>query len=270
MARTPRLKISESGIAHYHLMSRTNDRRFLFGKGGVKTELVAALRRAAAFSGIEIRAYAVMDNHFHVVCTVTRGDEAIPGEELLRRYGLLKGDGAADELAAHWKELSCAGFASALEEEQDRLRRRMGDISEFVKTFKEMFDRQYKRERAYCGSIWSGRFKSTLIEDGRYLAVCKRYVVLNPVRAGIVTMVKDYSWSWSEDDGRADGREVPDAWLLRRVVQIGCGGIFGSAAFVRRRLFGFGGLLRSSSASPHPVGDVAYSSHGWRLAQAAA
>ena len=118
--------------------------------------------------------------------------------------------------------------------------------------------------------MWSGRFKSTLIEDGRYLAVCKRYVVLNPVRAGIVTMVKDYSWSWSEDDGRADGREVPDAWLLRRVVQIGCGGIFGSAAFVRRRLFGFGGLLRSSSASPHPVGDVAYSSHGWRLAQAAA
>ncbi len=45
MARTRRIK--KNSDAHYHLMSRTNDRRFLFEKGEVKTELVSALRRAA-------------------------------------------------------------------------------------------------------------------------------------------------------------------------------------------------------------------------------
>ena len=81
MARTARMKLTGEGTAYYHLMSRTNDRRFLFEKGRVKTEMVAALRRAAAFSGIELKAYVAMDNHFHVVCKVTRGGGPVPGEE---------------------------------------------------------------------------------------------------------------------------------------------------------------------------------------------
>ena len=65
MARTRRIK--KDSDAHYHLMSRTNDRRFLFKSGEVKSELVSALRCAAEFCGVEIKAYAAMDNHFHVV-----------------------------------------------------------------------------------------------------------------------------------------------------------------------------------------------------------
>ena len=65
MARTRRIK--KDSDAHYHLMSRTNDRRFLFKSGEVKSELVSALRRAAEFCGVEIKAYAAMDNHFNVV-----------------------------------------------------------------------------------------------------------------------------------------------------------------------------------------------------------
>ena len=56
-------------------MSRTNDRRFLFAKGRIKTQLVDALKRAAAFSGVELEAYVAMDNHFHIVCMVVRGGE---------------------------------------------------------------------------------------------------------------------------------------------------------------------------------------------------
>ena len=52
MARTARMKLTGEGTAYYHLMSRTNDKRFLFEKGRVKTEMVAALRRAAAFSTV--------------------------------------------------------------------------------------------------------------------------------------------------------------------------------------------------------------------------
>ena len=63
MARTRRIKSEAVGTAYYHLMSRTNDKRFLFDRGRIKTQLVDALKRAAAFSGVEIDAYVAMDNH---------------------------------------------------------------------------------------------------------------------------------------------------------------------------------------------------------------
>ena len=53
MARTARIKKNGSGVAYYHLMSRTNGRKFLFDRGGVKTQLVDALKKAAAFSGVD-------------------------------------------------------------------------------------------------------------------------------------------------------------------------------------------------------------------------
>lgn len=52
MARTARVKENAAGTAHYHLMSRANDKRFLFEKGRAKDSLVDALKRAAESSGI--------------------------------------------------------------------------------------------------------------------------------------------------------------------------------------------------------------------------
>ena len=158
MARTARVKKTGNGTTYYHLMSRTNDKRFLFDQGRVKTQLVDALKCAAAFSGVEIDAYVAMDNHFHVVCKVVRTGEPISEDELLRRVAALKGERAAEELALHWKELRKTGMDAAVAEAQDRLRARMNDISEFMKTFKETFNVWYKRDRKYTGTIWSGRF----------------------------------------------------------------------------------------------------------------
>ena len=52
MARTARVKENAAGTAHYHLMSRADDKRFLFEKGRAKDSLVDALKRAAESSGI--------------------------------------------------------------------------------------------------------------------------------------------------------------------------------------------------------------------------
>ena len=269
MARTARIKKSGNGTARYHLMSRTNDRRFLFEKGRVKTQLVDALKRAAAFSGVELEAYVAMDNHFHIVCKVVRGGDALPEAELIRRVAALKGERAAEDLASHWEELRGIGMDSAVAEAQDRLRARMNDVSEFIKTFKELFNVWYKREHGYSGSIWDGRFKSTLVEDGRYRAICMRYVYLNPVRAGMVKHAADYSWSWiATPDGTSAG-SVPDERLMRRVAQIGAGKIFGSLAFVTATAFALGDRFRSRSVTAREVGELGYATHGWRLAKAA-
>ena len=269
MARTARVKKTGNGTSYYHLMSRANDRRFLFEKGKVKTQLVDALKRAAAFSGIELDAYAALDNHFHVVCRVERSDEPIPEDELLRRVAILKGERAAEELAEHWRELREIGMESAVREAQERLRSRMNDISEFMKTFKEIFNVWYKRERKYTGTIWSGRFTSTLIEDGQYRATCMRYVYLNPVRAGIVKRAGDYAWSWiATFDGRFAG-SVPDERLMRRVAQIGGGKIFGGYEFVTSNAFSLGDRFRSRSVTARVVAELGYATHGWRLARQA-
>ena len=45
------------------------------------------------------------------------------------------------------------------------------------------------------GSLWEGRFKSSLIDSERYLFTCHRYIELNPVRAGIVGHPSAYAWS---------------------------------------------------------------------------
>ena len=267
MARTSRVKKNTAGTAYYHIMSRTNDKRFLFEKGRVKSSLVDALKRSAAFSGIELKAYAGMDNHFHVVCKVVRTDEPIPESELLRRVAILKGEKAADDLAEHWQELRSMGLSTMVDTAQDRLRGRMNDISEFIKTFKEVFNIRFKREREYTGSIWSGRFKSTLIEEGRYLAICCRYVYFNPVRAGVVKRASEYVWSWISLSDQPFAGSVPDWRLMRRVAQIGDGKIFGSVEFVREAAFALGDRFRSRSVAARAVGELGFATHGWRLAK---
>lgn len=45
------------------------------------------------------------------------------------------------------------------------------------------------------GTLWEGRYKSSVIDSENYLLTCCRYIELNPVRAGIVTAPSDYPWS---------------------------------------------------------------------------
>ena len=97
MARTRRIKLD--GDMNYHVMSRTNDRQFLFKSDSVKTELADALRRAAAFCGVALKAYAVMDNHFHAIVRVTKPRGPVGANELLRRVGILRGERAMHSLA---------------------------------------------------------------------------------------------------------------------------------------------------------------------------
>ncbi|NRR31139.1 transposase [Oxalobacteraceae bacterium] len=56
------------------------------------------------------------------------------------------------------------------------------------------------------GGLWQGRFKSSFIQEERYLMVCQRYIELNPVRAGMVLFSGGYRWSSyrCNADGKAD------------------------------------------------------------------
>ena len=234
MARTARIKSIGEGTAYYHLVSRASNRQFLFRKSAAKDRLAELARKAAEFSGIKIVAFAAMDNHYHILCKVTRTGEPIPQEEILRRVGVLKGSKAVEALAEHWRELAAAGFDATLESELDRYRARMNDVSAFMKTMKELYAIWYNREYGYSGSVWSGVFKSTMVEGGRYLEYCRRYILTNPVRAGIVSQAKDYRWVWGAKAEETEGFTgcLPEWSVAAKVTQVGAGKIFGSEAFV--------------------------------------
>jgi len=59
--------------------------------------------------------------------------------------------------------------------------------------------RRYVRYINECyrrtGTLWEGRYKSTLIDSEHYLLLCGRYIELNPVRAGMVEDPGQYRWS---------------------------------------------------------------------------
>jgi REP element-mobilizing transposase RayT len=90
--------------------------------------------------------------------------------------------------------------------------------------YTQAFNRRHRR----VGPVLQGRYKSILVEKDAYLRELCRYVVLNPVRAGMVAAVKD--WHWSSYLPTA-GRMPCPPWLHAAAVR----GWFGEGAAARKR-----------------------------------
>ena len=75
--RFPRVKAE--GQSFYHCVSRVVDRQFIFqttGYGSPEAErFVLLMRRLEAFSGVRVLTYALMSNHFHLLCEVPQAQE---------------------------------------------------------------------------------------------------------------------------------------------------------------------------------------------------
>jgi len=146
---------------------------------------VDKIKALSAIFCIDICAYAVMNNHYHLVlkidldkakslsqkdiisrwCQITKGhavatkymngDALIDGEMML-----------LDNLLAEWHE-------------------RLSSISWFMRCLNEEIARKANREDECKGAFWEGRFKSQALLDEQALLACMMYVDLNPIRAGI-------------------------------------------------------------------------------------
>jgi putative transposase len=53
------------------------------------------------------------------------------------------------------------------------------------------FNKKYQRN----GTIWQGRFRTSVIDSEQYFMACSRYIEHNPVRAGLAARYEDYPWS---------------------------------------------------------------------------
>lgn len=68
-------------------------------------------------------------------------------------------------------------------------------LSAAMKRITVTYTRYYRKLYKGIGHFFQDRFRSFLIEGGKYLLECGRYVELNPVRAGMVKSPDDYRWS---------------------------------------------------------------------------
>ncbi|HSV50736.1 MAG TPA: transposase [Burkholderiaceae bacterium] len=75
--------------------------------------------------------------------------------------------------------------------------------------------RYFNDRQGRSGTLWEGRYRSTLIQTERYLLACMAYIDLNPVRAGLVAEARAYPWSsHSHYVGlRSDKRITPPALI---------------------------------------------------------
>ena len=190
--RRPRVKAEGEGF--YHVVSRIGGKRFLLDEAEKKV-LLGMIRGAAAFSGVEVYTYAVMSNHFHLLVRVPRKRE-VSDKELELRMLALYGPAKFQAVLKKWARWAKIHQEDRVEDEKNRMRARMYDLSQFCKTFKEAYTQDYNRRHDNTGTIWEGRFKSVLLEGSfRAMTTVAGYIHLNPVRAAVVERAEESKWT---------------------------------------------------------------------------
>ncbi len=85
-----------------------------------------------------------------------------------------------------------------------------GNLSIGMRQLNGVFTQRFNRRHKHSGHLFQGRYKSILVQKEGYLLELSRYIVLNPVRAGMVEDAGD--WRWSSHRAMT-GRDKAPAWL---------------------------------------------------------
>jgi len=68
-------------------------------------------------------------------------------------------------------------------------------VTEMMQSLGSQYVRYFNKKHNRTGSLWEGRFKSSLVDSDAYLFICMRYIEMNPVRAKMVEHPAEYAWS---------------------------------------------------------------------------
>ena len=182
------------GTSYYHCVSRIVDARFRLN-AREKERFRELMRRVAAFSGVEVLTYALMDNHIHLLLRVPE-KRVLPEGEVLDRIAALYGRNHAKSVEKNLNQYRKDGQAAKADGLLLYYTRRMHDLSAFMKMLLQRYSQSYNRRYDRRGHLWEDRFKSVLIEGKPgALSTIAAYIDLNPVRAGVVKTPERYRYS---------------------------------------------------------------------------
>jgi putative transposase len=93
-----------------------------------------------------------------------------------------------------------------------------GNLSQVMKQLNGIYTQRFNRRNRRVGHVFQGRFKSIVVDKDSYLLQLCRYIVLNPVRAGMVCNPGEYPWS--SYNATAGSVSIPELlstdWILRQ------------------------------------------------------
>jgi len=193
MTRARKELVHLDNTPYYHCISRCVRRAFLCGRDpytGRNYEhrrgwVLERLRELQGIFAVEICAYAVMSNHYHLVLRLSPDRaRAWSDAEIAQRWGALYSIPPLVARSQRGEVISQAEqvVVHALIEQW---RERLMDLSWFMRCLNERIARRCNAEDACKGRFWEGRFKSQALLDEAAVLTCMSYVDLNPIRAGI-------------------------------------------------------------------------------------
>jgi REP element-mobilizing transposase RayT len=199
MATPRKLLVDPTIPLYYHVASRCVRRSWLCGKDRIsgknfnhrKQWLIDRIRFLGQYFAVEIHAYAIMSNHFHLII----------------RYDPLAHQSWTDQkVADRWLSVCPPRFwtgeidAEAIPEakqlliaDEKRLRHvraQLGSMSTFMKHLKQSIARRANQEDGCKGHFFEQRFYSGALLSERAIITAMTYVDINPIRAEIVESIE--------------------------------------------------------------------------------
>ena len=199
MTKARKEQVSIEDTPYYHCVVNCVRRAYLCGDDYStgknydhrKKWVVDKIKQLSSIFAIDVCAYAVMSNHYHVVLhvdieknkewsvkeVIERWQKLFAGNVLINRY-MTDDDMSEAEL-------------DAVNDIVKEWRSRLSDISWFMRCLNESIARQSNKEDNCKGRFWEGRFKSQALLDETALLSCMVYVDLNPIRAKMSDTLQD-------------------------------------------------------------------------------
>jgi len=217
--------IDTATTPYYHCVSRCVRRAFLCGMDRLtgknfdhrKQWILDRVRLLSSVYAVDVCAYAIMSNHFHLVLFVdTKRAEQWSFDETIDRWlQLFKGPPVArkykaGETLTKWEQDALASWV-------DVWRDRLADISWYMRCLNETIARMANAEDECTGRFWEGRFKSQALLEEAAVVSCMAYVDLNPIRAGLSSTLEDSDFTSIRERllqfGRKGASQRDNAWL---------------------------------------------------------
>ncbi len=203
MTRPRKALISLTDTPYYHITSRCVRRAFLCGVdhySGQSYEhrrqwVVDRIRLLSSLFAIDVCAYAVMSNHYHLVLKVCPEQlEGLSNDEIMDSWcALFKGPLLIQNYrnGENLKPFEQAAVSDIV----NVWRSRLSSISWFMRCLNQPIAHQANREDNCTGKFWESRFTSQALKSEEALVSCMAYVDLNPVRVGMADTPETSSYT---------------------------------------------------------------------------
>lgn len=198
-----RAQVSLAATPYYHVIARCVRRAFLCGADPYtgrnfehrKQWLLNRITAQASVFAVDVCAYAVMSNHYHLVLRINRNRATQwSDDEVIDRWTQLFSGPIIVQRYKNGEPITAAQ-RETLSDIVAVWRKRLSDLSWYMRCLNEYIARQANAEDNCTGRFWEGRFKSQALLDEAALISCMAYVDLNPVRAGTAKTLPESDFS---------------------------------------------------------------------------